>query len=154
MCRMNFLPLLTVYITSTAQEQKTLHTFMDVFYGCFQHHPRDYRCFAALYVLLRIVNLICFSINPNFSFYYNASIILIISGLIVAAFRPHKDPRHSIVDLIIILINAGFYQVFAAGMFTAVIDPKEVFFYNHIVARYIVDIIVYLYIHTEIKYMI
>ena len=21
---------------------QTLHTFMDVFYGCFQHHPRDY----------------------------------------------------------------------------------------------------------------
>ncbi len=114
---------------------QTLHTFMDVFYGCFHHRPRDYRYFAALYVLLRIVNLITLSMNPNFSFYYNASTFLIVSGLGVAVFRPHKDPRHSIVDVIIILINAGCYQIFAAGLFTTVVDPKEVFFYNHKIAK-------------------
>ena len=48
---------------------------MVVFYGEFQDQPRDYRYFAAYYVLLRILNLLLlFPINGNLYFLASAAL--------------------------------------------------------------------------------
>ena len=42
-------------------QRHALSTFMDAFQGCYRHHPRDYRYFAAIYLSMRIFQQLIFT---------------------------------------------------------------------------------------------
>jgi len=47
---------------------QALHTFMDSFQGCYQNSPRDCRCFAAVYLILRVALFIAYSVTLSLFF--------------------------------------------------------------------------------------
>ena len=77
-----------------------LHIFMDTFNGCYKIEPRDYRCFAAVYLFLRLVNhtLLAVTIGPSYLPF--AGFLVLIMSVIVAIIRPHKSLRHTILDTV------------------------------------------------------
>ena len=77
-----------------------LHTFADAFQGCYKYGTngtRDYRYFAGLYLLLRIVLLTAFIIRSSHMW-----LILIpfpvVASLMFAFFRPYKNNYFNIID--------------------------------------------------------
>ena len=90
-----------------------LRTFVEAFQGYYRDGSdggRDYRFFAAIYILLRII---AFSIrNLPFLVTFVTNLILsILVGVIYAMVRPYKQNIFNIVDGLI-LVNTGFLYLF------------------------------------------
>ena len=81
----------------------TLHIFMDTFNGCYKLKPRDCRYFAALYLLLRIVNhsfILTNAVPPLYYFMTGAALIGMI--VYIATIRPHKRLLYTVIDKILL----------------------------------------------------
>ena len=103
------LPLLVLLFYPTKTFQKclgcccnrwhALHAFADVFQGCYKNGTAgtpDYRCFAGLYLLWRII----FSVPELVSFHYFWLLKIIVPGIAALLFsllRPYKDDRFNIL---------------------------------------------------------
>ena len=77
----------------------TLHIFMDTFNGCYKLKPRDCRYFAALYLLLRIVNhsfILTNTVPPLYSLM--TGMVLIGVTVCIATIRPHKRLLYTVID--------------------------------------------------------
>ena len=104
------LPLLVLLFYPTKTFQKclgccnirwhALHAFADVFQGCYKNGTagtKDYRCFAGLYLLLRII----FNTSQMIGGYHFWLIKIIVCGIAALLFslmRPYKDNRFNILD--------------------------------------------------------
>ena len=77
-----------------------LHTFADAFQGCYKNGTngtRDYRYFAGLYLLFRIVLLAAFI--TRFSYMWLTLIpFSVVASLLFAYFRPYKNEYFNIID--------------------------------------------------------
>ena len=82
-----------------------LQIFMDAFQGCYKDTPRDYRHFAALYLALRLFNLLLQSIFTGNSllYYPAASLLLVFTLALVSMFQPYKCKRSNTVDIVMLL---------------------------------------------------
>ena len=72
-----------------------LHTFMDSFQGCYKDGTepgtRDYRWFAGLYLLARILLFIVLSFTLSSIFFPFAIFFLLLLIILVVNVQPHKD---------------------------------------------------------------
>ena len=111
----NFLPVLFLMLYPVRCFRKllcinnnlVLFTFMDAFQGCYRTKPRDLRSFAALYLFVRILQLLTFaaipketSILPITGFY------LIILSIVVILVEPYNSRLQNKLDGVI-LLNAA-----------------------------------------------
>ena len=87
-----------------------LHTFMDVFTGCYRHTPRDCRYFAGVYLLMRIMVLVLFQLTLSRFYIPALAMFLLIAAMVFAIAKPYKNPSHNSIDVVILLI-AGFFLV-------------------------------------------
>ena len=94
-----------------------LHTFADAFQGGYKNGTngtRDYRYFAGLYLLFRIVLLVAFI----FSMHYRWLILIpfsVIVSLMFTCFRPYKNNYFNIIDgLAFVLLALTFFLIMYA----------------------------------------
>lgn len=80
--------------------RQALHTFVEAFQGSFQYHPRDYRYFAALYLLIRFINLLLLSFLDGVWYFSAAGIIMFLSAIIVGTVKPHRFSLHTYIDVL------------------------------------------------------
>ena len=130
----NFLPLLLLFLYPTQLFQSLLnrcdrsrfqlmHTFMDSFQGCYRLSPLDCRYFAAIHLLVRILNLTIFSITLTRYYFLFTSIIFIILAMMTITLRPYRLPRQNTVD-------ATFYLAVATGYLGAAgyaLSPEKLY---------------------------
>ena len=78
-----------------------LHTFADAFQGCYKNGTngtRDYRYFAGLYLLFRVILLVGF-ITQTSAFRWLIIIpVPVVISLLFALFRPYKNNFFNIID--------------------------------------------------------
>ena len=94
----------------------TLHIFMDTFNGCYKLKPRDCRYFAALYLLLRIVNhsfILTNTVPPVYSLM--TGVVLIGVTVCIATIRPHKRLLYTVIDTALLANLAVLYFEESAG---------------------------------------
>ena len=107
----------------THLHHRAVHTFMDTLQGCYQHGPRDYRHFAALYLLLRVLALVLFFFNDSLLFYSAASALLMSAAIVVAIFKPYQNARHSTCDVILLLATSLAALCVASYVEGIFVDP-------------------------------
>ena len=94
-----------------------LHTFMEVFQGCYRHQPRDCRYFAALYLLLRILNnlsSVVFINRPSFAASCFLFILVILSLVLIA---PYRRGTHNKIDILFFLVGISVFPLDYLGSF-------------------------------------
>lgn len=109
-----------------------LHIFMDSFLGCYRIAPRDYRHFAALSLLVRIGNLVVFSVTLSRYYYPFGCTLFIAMAVLVTVMKPYKSPAQNTID-------ATLYLVFAFGYLGATayaLTPDKT--YNHVFVGFMV----------------
>ena len=90
---------------------QTVHTFIEVFQGCFKTHPRDYRHFAVFYILLRIVNVFISSFAPGSLYLVLAATVMLFNTIAVAVVKPYKSSMANAIDIFLFSAAAiGFYS--------------------------------------------
>ena len=124
-----------------------LHTFADAFQGCYKNGTSgtwDYRYFAGLYLLLRIVALLVLIFPATYQWLILVSLPVIVS-LLFAYFRPYKNNYFNIIDgLAFVLLALTIYLI----MYGVKDDP----FPMHIL--YVIGLIPLLYFISCILYKI
>ena len=68
-------PCFQKLVNSCKCHSQTLHIYMDTFHGCYQTKPVDCRYFSAVYLIIRVINLLAFSFTLN-RFYYRFAAVL------------------------------------------------------------------------------
>ena len=82
----------------------SLQIFMDSFHGCYKHTSRHYQHFATLYLAVRFLNLLLYSIF-NYALYLpSASLLVFFTLALVAKFKPYKNKRSNTIDIILLLV--------------------------------------------------
>ena len=81
---------------------QTVHTFIEVFQGCFKTHPRDYRHFAAFYILLRIVNVALSTFISGISL---VVVVMAVATMFIAIAKPYKSSLANISDIVMFLFT-------------------------------------------------
>ena len=94
-----------------------LHTFMEAFQGCYRHQPRDCRYFAALYLLLRILNnlsSVVFIHTPSLAVSCFLFIPVILSLVLIA---PYRRGAHNKIDILFFLGAISAFPLDYLGSF-------------------------------------
>ena len=107
------LPMLVLLLYPTKTFQKclgccsirwhALHAFVDVFQGCYKNGTAgtpDYRCFAGLYLLWRILFYISQVLSVNHMWLFKI-LVPSTAALLFLLMRPYKDNRFNILDSLI-----------------------------------------------------
>ena len=93
-------PMSKYLVHCTTRRWQFLHTFADVFQGCYKNGTngtRDCRYFAGLYLLFRIVLLLAFILPTPFMWTILIPFLAVVS-LLFAHFRPYKNDYFNIID--------------------------------------------------------
>ena len=89
---------------------RLLHMFMDAFQGCYKDGTNgtyDCRCFAAAYLIVRILLLLLMALNPIIVHYLSLGASLLVAfAILVIVIRPYKYLMYNIIDPILILLLA------------------------------------------------
>ena len=107
--------LLLIYPTKTFQKLlgclkitwPALHIFSDVFQGCYRNRTDgrfDYRYFAALYFILRVVIFLVRTLKPEVLSRTTSAVVLVIGSLLFALLRPYKKNWLNILDSLILAL--------------------------------------------------
>ena len=91
-----------------------LHIFIDAFLGCYKdgtNGTRDCRYFAGVYLLVRLILFLLFTITHSVAFYAMATIVLIIVAMLLVIVQPYKAEftAYNAVDSVFILTIAMWY---------------------------------------------
>ena len=149
------LPLLVLLLYPTKTFQKclgccsirwhALHAFADVFQSCYKNGTAgtpDYRCFAGLYFLLRIL-FNASDMLDVFHFWLIKILAAGIAALLFSLMRPYKDNRFNILDSLAFALLSFYefwalYNVFVSRVPYAVIYimPSMVFIYISLYSAY------------------
>ena len=84
---------------------------MDTFYGCYRIKPRDCRHFAAVYVFLRLANLLAFCATRSPMYFSYSEHLFILSLVLVAIVRPYRNTWHNVGDIVLFLSISLFYGI-------------------------------------------
>ena len=97
---------------------------MDVFQGSFKTTLYDCRYFAALYLLLRVLNLVSQEILQDALYYPLIGLIFFITSLMVCFMKPRRYFRHNLIDsLLLAVATVGILTVFTINAASPYIDP-------------------------------
>ena len=113
------LVLLLLYPTSLFQKCLTrcrmncyaLHTFADIFQGCYKNGTngtRDFRYFAGLYFLLRIVIVLC-SFAKIEIYVFGSVLTYLLMAVLFSLLRPYKRDMYNVQDTLMFIIMATIY---------------------------------------------
>lgn len=127
---------------------QVLHIFMDAILGSYSHTPRERRYFGTLYLVIRVLHVTGIAILSPLLYTSYASYGLIITIVLVAYFRPHKNNWHNIVDIVLFsvllygFLNASFFfeSLFVSPL--DVYDPSGLLYFR---SFYVVINIIFLY---------
>ena len=119
----NVFPILLLCLYPSACFQKCLnltkcscpglHIFMDTLLGCYKVKPLDCRYFAGFYIFLRCINLLIFSFTKNVQYYLYSVYALVLTIILLTAFRPYKSARHNYIDIAIFSLSTLLYTALA-----------------------------------------
>ena len=137
----NILPLLLLLLYPCQYFQRilnhyrlrclALHTFMGVFYGCYKdgtEGTRDYRRFAALYLLVRVIIYMASIVMHYESALGVGATIALAALILIAIFEPYKFNAHNIIDILMLTLF-GIIFILNMGM---IISYSETVQYRHI----------------------
>ena len=103
---------------------QALQVFMDVFQGSFKTSPYDCRYFAALYLLLWILNLVLQGVLQNSLYYPLIALMFFITSLMVCFMKPRRYFRHNLIDsLLLAVATVSILTVFTTNVAILIIDP-------------------------------
>lgn len=91
---------------------QVVHTLMDSFMGCYRTSPIDCRYFAAINLLVRIINLVIFSTTLSRYYYPFGCIPFVLMAGTITVVKPYKSPMQNTT-------NAALYLVYAVGYISA-----------------------------------
>ena len=94
-----------------------LHTFMDAFQGCYRHRPQDCRYFAALYLLLRILNNIGFVTLIHKPSIAVCSFLFILVATSLVLIAPYREDAHNKIDTLFFLACGSSFPLVYLGSF-------------------------------------
>ena len=103
-----------------------LHILMDSFQGCYKdgtNGTRDCRCFAGLYLWLRIVLTALYALTRTDFYYPLATVAVAVFGISLILFRPYKSAAHNAIGSFLI-----FYLVigYSSAMATVISSAQAV----------------------------
>ena len=133
----NFIPLMLLYLYPCRCFQKllnqfrlchfqALHIFMDTFLSNFRTKPVDCRYFAAIYLTVRVINLLVFSLTLSRFYYPLVSTFMLMAALLVALFQPYKSSVYNKLDVFLFIVIV--YGYLAASAYA--LSPGETHFNN------------------------
>lgn len=96
-----------------------LHALMDAFQGCYHN-----RYYAALFVLLRLVNLMLFSLTLNLLYYFLVSILLILYAFMIAFLKPYRNKIYNFIDALLLMVVAFGYLMIPMYIETIQLNTK------------------------------
>ena len=82
---------------------QTLHVFMDIFSGCYRTRPFDCRYFSAVYLIIRIINLITFSLTLSRYYYPFAATLSLLVAMIITVVQPYRNHIYNKLDTCLLL---------------------------------------------------
>ena len=95
-----------------------LHTFMEAFQGCYRHQPRDCRYYAALYLLLRILNnlsSVVFIHKPSSAV---SSFLFVLVAMTLVLIPPYRKDAHNKIDTtFFLLVISAFLLAYLGSLF-------------------------------------
>ena len=109
--------LLLIYPTITFQKMlgclkirwPALHIFADVFQGCYKNRTDgkyDYRWFAALYFILRVVIFLVRALKPKGLSWTISAVCFGVGSLLFSLLRPYKKNWLNVLDSLILALLA------------------------------------------------
>lgn len=101
---------------------QALHTFMDTLQGGFKEQCR---CFAGLYLALRMLNLAFFAYFKNFLYYLWATCLLVFFIVLLAVARPHKQQFYNALDPCLFFLAVIMYVGASIRFESLYVAPKE-----------------------------
>lgn len=127
----NLLPMIFLFLYPCACCRKclnfcrlnnpSLQIFMDAFQGCYR---RNHRCFAALYLFLRILQHLTLAAFKNTLFVPITVLYYIIVALAIIIFKPYRDHIQNIVDAGFLLLFALGHVMYIAYFYAFVTEPE------------------------------
>ena len=126
----NILPLILFYLYPCQCFQKllthsrlrchALHTFMDVFQGCYKNRSDgscDRRWFSSVYLVVRIVFLlVAMGVHCRVAYCLLIAMLMIITALLVGLIQPYKSTVFNTVDALLFLALAMGYLSVALNL--------------------------------------
>ena len=136
----NLLPLILVFAYPCLCFQKflnllpcrqyALHIFMDTLQGSFREQPHDYRYFAGLFILLRMINLLLYGFLKNPVYYLCASCVMVFFAVFVAVKRPYKYSLYNLLDPWLFAVVIMLYIGLCIRFLGVYMVPKEAPHFN------------------------
>ena len=134
---------------------QALHVFMDAFQGCYKNGTdgtRDCRYFAALYLLVRIIYFIVFTVTLNSSAimaFFIAGVIFTLLALLFTVVQPYKTPNHNAVDTVLLGI-VGLLYFCTVGR---VLINSFSLTHTPLSSRYLLNFLIYIFLLVPFIYM-
>ena len=105
------------FLSCCGASNHVLHTFMETFQGCYRHQPRDCRYFAALYLLLRILNNLSFVVFINTPSLAMCSFLFILVIISLVTIAPYRIDAHNKIDTLFFLVFLSVFPLNYLGSF-------------------------------------
>lgn len=118
-----------------------MHTFMDSFQGCYKLSPIDCRYFAAINLLVRVLNLVTFSVTLTRFYFLFACTIFLSLAMLVVILKPYRVSKQNTLDATLYLVLA-FGYLSAAGY---AVSPEQ--FYRLALTTFIVISILMIFMY-------
>ena len=104
----------------------SLQIFMDAFHGCYDDSCHRYRHFATLYLALRFLNLVLYSLFNYRLYLLTASLMLTFTVVLVAMFQPYRYKYTNKFDVICLLTVVILYTSMLMQLSVSPMIPKWV----------------------------
>jgi hypothetical protein len=107
-----------------AVQTPILFTFMDAFQGCYRHAPRDCRYFAALYLFLRILQLLTFALVRDFIYIPLMGFYFLAITAALIFIEPYIKMIHNKIDKVFFLWCSSAYFLTALNVYLRPSEPQ------------------------------
>ncbi len=104
----------------------TVATFMDAFAGCYRTQSTDYRPFAAVYFIARILQLLTFGATKDSSILVMTGYYLIFLSIMVYLMEPYADRRQNKLDALLLLNTATLFLLTPTHTYLTGYNPVTV----------------------------
>ncbi len=111
------------FLNSLGLKCQALHIFMDAFQGGYKTRPYDLRIFSAYHLLLRFLILLTLATESVF-YLSSTAILLIVGGIVFAAFQPYKNSSHNKLTTIVLFTMVMFYTGISSSLIAEMLDPQ------------------------------
>ena len=119
--------LLVLYPTScfrTRVNSHTLSAFMDAFQGCYRHHPRDCRYFAAIHFVFRAVIFVLLQLTRNSLFIPMAGLSYLVLTCIVIIVKPYQSSWLNYAEIFLYMVTAlNCFSLYFSYYYMRLIKP-------------------------------